>query len=143
VDRSLLQRIAVIAVAIPIFAWLVVGLVGARLQAEAQPIVDRAARGPISEAQLAEGRDLLRRARRLSADRRPLLDGAALLAAAGRRDEAVAELDRLLDDEPENFEAWVLLFVLDADRRDEALRRLRDLNPWAADPLERIGRRSP
>lgn len=142
-DRSLLQRIALIAVAIPICAWLAVSLVGARLQAEAEPIVERASRGSISPARLEEGRDLLQRARRLSADTAPLHDEATLLAAAGRREEAVAELDRLLDEEPENFEAWVLLFAIEPERWDEALPRVRELNPWAADTLERIRPQSP
>lgn len=131
-----LPRIVLAAAALAVAGWLLGSLVAAERQREAQPIVERASRRPISEAELRRGSALLRAARRFNEDKSPVYEEAVLLTAANRAGAARKLLTQVVADEPSNVRAWTLLFALTGS--PSALHRIRELNPWAADALERV-----
>jgi hypothetical protein len=143
-SRQVLVRSALIALALLAVAWLGLSLRATRLEAEGREVVDRAQRGEISPAEVAHGLDVLKRARRLNADNEPRIAEVALLTEAGRTSEAIAVAERIVADEPENLDGWIVLYlgaVLAGDdrRRDRALRAVDRLNPQLAQRLRREG----
>ena len=69
-----------------------------------------------------------------------LLIEARLLALRGRGQEAIDLGRRIVRDEPNNLDGWVLLYLSSAFTADEeaaqlALRRVDELNPQLADRL--------
>jgi hypothetical protein len=134
-----------IAVAFLVVAWLGLSLRATRLEAEGRDVVDRAQRGEITRAEVEQGLDDLRRARRFNADKDVLLAEVALLTEAGRADAAAALAERVVADEPDNLDAWVFLYlgaVLTRDdaRRARALRAVASLNPQLAERLREQAR---
>ena len=130
--RGRIATLAVMAVGLPAAGWLAVQ----ERAADAERKLDALAfdsSGEVGEAQLREGRELLRTARRLNPDRRPDLYEAVLLGRAGRKPEAVATLRRVVAAEPENVEAWGLLAApatgADPSLAARARARLRNLSP--------------
>jgi predicted Zn-dependent protease len=120
-------RVAVAIVAVLVLGWLAVMEYDARLQA----------RGVTA----AQARDFdradgdFRGARRLNPDTAPDVNRAFLLQAAGRRDQAVALLEDVLRREPDNLNAWGVLFQFTrhhdpatAERARAARRRLDPLS---------------
>ena len=108
------------------------------LESEGEAVIVRAQRGPITADELNRGRSLLHRARRLSADQGPRIDEGVLLDSARRPEQAAAVMERVVEDEPDNFDAWMVLYLalidVDDEARDtaraaEALRMVRSLNP--------------
>jgi hypothetical protein len=135
-----LLRCALVAVALFAVAWLALSLRASRLEEEGREVVERAEQGSVSKAEVSAGLDALRRARRFNVDSDARIAEAALLAGAGRGKQAIAVGERVVADEPENLEAWVLVylsaaFASDEDRAASALRRLDALNPQLADRL--------
>jgi hypothetical protein len=133
-------RSVLVAVALLALAWLGVGLRASRLEAQGREVVERAQRGELSRAEVSDGLDTLRRATRFNADQEPRIAEVALLTEAGRNDEATAIARRITQDEPDNIDAWVVLYlgaVLTGDdtRRERALRALDGLNPQLAGRL--------
>jgi predicted Zn-dependent protease len=130
--RGRIAAIAVVAAGLPAAGWLGVQERAAGAEAELDALAFDS-RGEVGEAQLGEGRELLRTARRLNPDRRPDLYEAVLLGRAGRKPEAVAVLRRVVAAEPENVEAWGLLATpatgADASLAARARSRLRELSP--------------
>jgi hypothetical protein len=134
-----LTRTVLIAVAIVAAGWLLLGFRSTILESEGDAAVERATFGGLPPGELAEARRSLRRARRFSVDARPLLTEGRLLYFAGRRAEATTVAERLVALEPENFDAWVLLYTVargrDPSRATAAFRAVRALNPIAARAL--------
>ena len=94
----------------------------------------------LTPAEVRAGLDTLRRARQFNTDSDARLTQAALLAQRGRGREAIAIAERVVEDEPENLDAWVLLYVSSAFTSDapgaaQALGRVQELNPQLADRL--------
>jgi predicted Zn-dependent protease len=110
-------RVAVAIVAVLVLGWLAVMEYDARLQA----------RGVTA----AQARDFdradgdFRRARRLNPDTTPDVNRAFLLQAAGRRDQAVALLEDVLRREPDNLNAWGVLFQFTRDHDRATAERAR------------------
>jgi hypothetical protein len=137
---QVLRRSALVLLALLAISWLALSLRGTRLEAQGGEVVDQAQRGEISRDELDAGLEDLRRARRFNADKQPILREAALLADAGRHQEAVALAEEVVASEPENLDGWILLYlgalVTDDKRRAaRALGKLQDLNPQLGDRL--------
>ena len=130
--RGRIATAAVVVVSVLAGGWLAVQERAAVAEREVDALAYLTT-GKLSEAQLSEGRELLRVARRLNPDRRPDLYEAVLLGRAGRPRAAVALLRRVVADEPESVEALGLLAAA-AERVDPPLAararaRLRTLSP--------------
>jgi predicted Zn-dependent protease len=137
---SALSRCALVVLALVVAAWLVLSYRAVELEDEGKAALSEAVGGDIAPAEITHGRDALERARRLNADKSPRLTEASLLMAAKRPDEAVVAAKRVLASEPDNVDAWIILHGAaqeagDGKRATRALRRLRDLNPIAADEV--------
>jgi predicted Zn-dependent protease len=118
-----IARAALAAVAVLLIGWLAVMEVDARRQADGV----KAAQARDFDAADAD----FRAARALNPDTTPDVNRAFLLQAAGRRDQAVALMRDVLRREPDNLNAWGVLFQFTrahdpatADRARAARRRL-------------------
>jgi hypothetical protein len=135
-----LVRFALVAVAVAAGAWIVLSLRSVELGSEGQAVVARAQRAPITADELNRGRSLLQRARRFSVDQDPRIAEGVLLDSARRPEQAAAVAERVVEDEPDNVDAWLVLYLAlsdlegatrDTGRAAEALRMVRSLNPFA------------
>jgi hypothetical protein len=126
-------RAAILALALLAVGWLLLSLRALDSQADAEAIVERGNDRPLTPAEVRRGRDLLERARRLRADKGPVLTEVQLLLRARRRAEAAAVAREATDAEPESFEAWLLALSAAPDRPSwlRARRQVLRLNPWA------------
>lgn len=122
--------LAVAAVAAAI--WLGIGLNSALLQRSAERTGFRAPE-TLTPAQIAHSVDRFESARKHSPDTQPAVNEAALLARVGRERRAVAILRDVVDKEPDNLTAWVVLSNAAAQREPalaaRAADRARELNP--------------
>jgi len=115
-------RVAVIAVAVLVLAWL--------------GLMERAVRLEASGAVAADRRDFataeaeFRAARLLNPDASPDLRRAFVYQGNGRTSEATRLLDAVLRREPDNLEAWGLLYAFTQDPR--ALEARARLDPLGA-----------
>jgi predicted Zn-dependent protease len=131
---SVIPRVALIALALPVAAWLALSYHNAKLVADANAVVQqKKPPRPQVERALRE----LDRAGRLNPDRSlPQAVRVVLYLRVGRLDLARFDLEKLLRDEPENAEAWLLLASLsqesDPARAAQARARLRELSPPVA-----------
>jgi predicted Zn-dependent protease len=125
VTRALVAAVATLAI-----AWLAVMERDARLQARGVA----AAQPPLAPGALARAESDLRAARFLNPDRAPDVGRAAVLAARGRRVEAVALLRRVVAREPDNLSAWNFLQLLTA-RSDPATARRAQTELIRLDPI--------
>jgi predicted Zn-dependent protease len=137
---SVLTRCALVAVALLAGAWLVLGVRALDLQSDAESVRSGPQGAALTPDDADRARSFLHRARLLSVDKSPLLNEGVLLLATGRREEGVAILERVVAEEPDNLEAWIVLYNVysrssDAKRAREALRRIRALNPLAEEAL--------
>jgi hypothetical protein len=137
---NVLPRCTLVAVALLVAVWLALSLRATRLEADGREVVERAQRGAVTHAEVEEGLDDLRRARRFNADQDVRLAEVALLTEAGRADEAAVLALRVVADEPDNLDAWVFLYLGAVLKRDEALRAralraVENLNPQLAERL--------
>jgi hypothetical protein len=139
-----LFRFALVAIALVAGAWMVLNLRSVELESEGEAVVARAQRGPITADELNRGRSLLQRARRFSADQSPRIVEGVLLNSARRPEQAVAVVERAVEEEPENVDAWIVLYLAlsdlegaarDTRRAADALRMVRSLNPLAGEVL--------
>jgi predicted Zn-dependent protease len=122
------RRLAVAIAAVLVLGWLAVMEYDTRRQA----------RGVTA----AQARDFdradrdFRAARALNPDTTPDVNRAFLLQAAGRRDQAVALLEDVLRREPDNLNAWGVLFQFTRDQdpatADRARAARRRLDPLSA-----------
>jgi tetratricopeptide (TPR) repeat protein len=120
-------RIAVALVAVLVVAWLGVMLRDARLLSSAVEASGRLQAPGDAERAAAD----FRAARLLNPDTAPDVGLALLLQTEGRREQATALLEDVLEREPENLTAWGLLYNVartedpaTARRAFEARRRL-------------------
>jgi predicted Zn-dependent protease len=112
-------RVAVGLAALVVVAWLGAMERDARLQARGVA----AAESPHVEGNLARAADDLRAARFLNPDTAPDVGRAAVYNAGGRWREAIALLADVLRREPDNIEAWGVLFLVARDRDPAAAAR--------------------
>jgi hypothetical protein len=129
---NLAVRIALVAGAALVLASLAFGLRSVQLEDKAEAVIDRARDGTASEQDVRQARDWLDDAAKRNPDRGPDLAQARLLHSVGQDAEALQITERVLVDEPENLEAWYLVYVTDhfPPRRDAALAEMRQLNPY-------------
>lgn len=137
---SVLTRCALVAVALLAGVWLVLGVRALNLQSEAESVRSGSQSAALTPDDVNRARSLLRRARLLSVDKSPLLNEGILVFATGRREEGVAILKRVVAQEPDNLEAWIVLYNIysrlsDSKDARKALHRVRALNPLAAEAL--------
>ncbi len=130
-------RFLVGALALVVIAWLALGLRATMLEAEGRDALEQ---GDTRASRLAEALDDARSARSWNSGSAPRLIEARLLAADGRAAQAVALASEVARDEPENLEAWALLYVGalstdDAALRRRSLQRIGELNPQLAERL--------
>ncbi|HEY6775790.1 MAG TPA: hypothetical protein VI122_04705 [Thermoleophilaceae bacterium] len=142
--RTALLRIALVAVALLAGAWIVLSLRSVELESDGRAVLAKAQRGPITASELSRGRSLLQRAGRFSADQGPRIVEGVLLDSAHRPEEAAATAERVVEDEPDNVDGWIVLYLAlshrerrprDTGRAAEALRMVRSLNPLAEEVL--------
>jgi hypothetical protein len=132
-----LTRLLVGALAFVVIVWLTLGLRATLLEANGRDAIER---GETRASRLAAALDDVRSARSWNAGSAPRLIEARLLAADGRAVQAVALAREVARDEPENLEAWALLYVGalstdDVPLRRRSLQRIGELNPQLADRL--------
>jgi hypothetical protein len=143
---AVLIRCALVAIALLAGAWLVLSFRALELEADGRTIFERAQRGPIPAAEVRRGQSFLHRAGRFNADKSPLVYESFLLFDTGRYEEAAATAERLVADEPDNIDGWIVLYLAargpegasrerDPERAAEVLRMVRALNPLAATTL--------
>jgi hypothetical protein len=138
---SVLTRCALVAVALLAGAWLVLGVRSLDLQSDGRAVLTRAQSGTVPADEVRRAQSQFERARRLNADKTPLLDEAFLLSATGRRPEGIAVAQRLVEEEPDNVDGWIVVYLGSLElghsqRAAEALRRVRALNPLADEALQ-------
>ena len=137
---SVLTRGALVTVALLAGARLLLGVRALDLQAEAESVRSGPQGATLTSDDVERARNSLHGARLLSVDKSPLLNEGLLLLATGRGDEGLAILERVVAEEPENLEAWIVLYSIysrssDAKLAREALGRIRALNPLAGEAL--------
>jgi hypothetical protein len=101
-------RLALVAVALAMTAWLAFGLRALDLQADGLE-EGRAAGSPPQGPRLLRAVDLLRRAGERNPDPRPQLDEASLLLAAGNSRAAARLLEDVVERNPGSVRGWSLL----------------------------------
>jgi hypothetical protein len=118
--------------AVLVLAWLAFGVRAVRLEDQAAAVLERARAGEVSDAEVKQATDRLMEARELSPDQGPMLKYGQLLEAVGHQQAAVVAAGAVTVEEPENVEAWFLMWISSQDRETKlkAKRRLLELNPW-------------
>jgi hypothetical protein len=139
---SALIRCVLVALALVAGAWLVVGVRALDLESEAGVSQSGSRTMPLAPEDVEPALRALRRSRLLSVDKESLLNEGLVLFGSGRRREGIRVVRRAAAGEPENLDAWLSLHYLyttadDRRRAAWAARRVRALNPLAADQLER------
>jgi hypothetical protein len=120
--------------ALAAIAWLVIGLIAVDRLTGAQEAAQQLREAPVAPERVRASLAGLRDGHLLMPDGEFLLAEVELLAAAGRGAEADAVARRLIALEPESDRAWFLAYLTGTPKeRGRALRRLAELNPWAAD----------
>jgi Flp pilus assembly protein TadD len=128
-------RVLLAGGAVAAAVWLGFGLSSALLQRSAQRTGFRAPE-TLSPSQIAHATHQFERARKHNPDTQPAVNEAALLARVGQQDRAVSILRGVVDKEPDNLTAWVILSSAAARREPtlaaRAADRARELNPPVA-----------
>jgi predicted Zn-dependent protease len=124
-------RAALIALALPVAAWLALGYDNAKLVGDANAVTQQK---KLPRPQVERALRQLDRSERLNPDRSlPQAVRVVLYVRVGRLDLARSGLEKLLRDEPESADAWLLLASLtarsDPARSAQARARLRELAP--------------
>lgn len=131
---AVVARAGVAVVAVAAVVWLALGLHAARLANEGRGGTGAQAKR-LDAREVERRRSLLQRSLAHNADTDPLVREAALLAFAGRPDEGLPLLRRVVDREPENYEAWGQIVLAARDSEPALARRARaralELNPRA------------
>jgi predicted Zn-dependent protease len=127
---SPIARVALVLGALVVIAWLAVGLRPAVPETRAKGVLTQQ---PLTAADRAHARRLLRDARTLNPDTRPRVTEGALLVASKQPRAAAAVLRGVVAAEPENAEAWALLTAAyrgyDRRRAQAAFARFQALKP--------------
>jgi hypothetical protein len=125
--------------ALAVLGWLVFGARAVRLEDQADAVLDQARAGPISDAEATRAQERLDQAGKLSPDIGPMLKWGQLLEARGNQVQAAFVAHAAAIEEPENLQAWFLVWIADPDKEEKAVakRRLLELNPWFSEVLRR------
>lgn len=129
----MVARAALVVVAAVACVWLVAGWRSSHLLADAERPSGSA---KIDAAELERRRDMLDDARRWNPDPTPDIREGQLLVIADRDREAVRLLQEVVEREPENYEAWLVLRQA-AVRVDPPLSRRATLEALRLNPLAR------
>jgi hypothetical protein len=125
-------RLVLALPAVAIAAVLAVGLRAAMLTEEGRDLVPTRP-APLSDAQFAHARSVLRDAQRLTPDPEPKLLEAVLLVNRRQFDESIRLLDEVVAAEPRNAQAWAVLAaaleIVRSPRAPAARARARELAP--------------
>lgn len=132
-------RAALVLVAVAACVWLVAGLRASRLQTDGERPF---AADQIQRAEIERRRDLFEDARRFNPDPTPEIREGQLLIVADRDREAVRVLEDVVEREPENYEAWLVLRQA-AVRVDPPLSRRATREALRLNPLARRARQAP
>lgn len=128
----MVARAALAVVTVVACVWLVAGWRSSQLVTEAER---PSSTTEIDPADLEHRRDMLDEARRLNPDPTPDIREAQLLAIAERDREALRVVREVVEREPENYEAWLVLrqaaFKVDPSLFRRATREALRLNPLA------------
>jgi hypothetical protein len=141
--NSFAIRGALVVLALLVGGWLAFGVRDVRLESDADAVLAQSRNGPVSPAVVNAALDDYDKAGRLSPDQTPLIHKGQLLQATGRHAEAHDAAVRATKAEPDNLQAWFLLWVVSEPKSLEkkvARRRVLELNPWF---LYALTRRSP
>lgn len=135
-------RAALVAVALLVVAWLAVSVRTSNEEAEGAAVADTATRST-PPGELERATRALEDARLLSLSKEPEIKEAALLVADDRAGEAGQVAARVVAAEPENAEAWFVLWLAAVARRDEAqaaraLAQVRTIDPLRARVMRRL-----
>jgi hypothetical protein len=127
-----LARAALVAAALAVCLWLGAGWRSSHLVADAERASGAA---QIDAAELERRRDMLDDARLLNPDPTPDIREAQLLVIADHDREAVQVIRDVVEREPQNYEAWLVLrqaaFRTDPPLSRRATREALRLNPLA------------
>jgi hypothetical protein len=133
----ILIRGVLVVGALVVVAWLAFSLRAIDLQADAESTIARVRGGGVGASEIDKTQRQLRSADRRNPDLTPQLDEGLLLFYARRRAEAYSVALRATAKEPENAQAWTLVYLTAPDRgaKADARRKVRHLNPWLGDTL--------
>jgi hypothetical protein len=125
-------RIGLVVFAGFVLAWLAVGLRAVVLEDRADAVLERTAARTASPEEVHHAERWLDQAAKLNPDRGPDLKKVRLLHEVGRDRDTLGITTQVVADEPENLDAWYLIYATDHDpaRRSAALARMRGLNPY-------------
>ena len=129
----MLARAALVAAALAVCLWLGAGWRSSHLVADAEQTSPGA---QIDPADLDRRRDMLDDARALNPDPTPDIREAQLLVIADHDRQAVRVIRDVVEREPENYEAWLVLRQA-AFRVDPPLSRRATLEALRLNPLAR------
>jgi hypothetical protein len=137
--NSLAVRAALVVIALLVGAWLALGVRAIDLEGNAKAVTDLARAGAATPADLQRARDDLHKAELLSPSKDPLIRQGELMAAVGRPVEAAILGYAATLKEPDNLQAWFLVWANEQDpaKKGVAQARLLELNPWFAYALRR------
>ena len=132
-------RIALGLLVVAVVAWLALGLRSATLEADAAGLVGSSP-ATASPERLAEARDAYLRAAERNPDTGPEVRAAGIANFTGKPRDGLAILRGVVDREPENFDAWLLIASaaegIDPSLAARARARARALNPLLPRPRE-------
>ncbi len=124
-------RIGVVLLAAAAVAWLALSVQSTRAENELSELV--AQENVPGPDELARGAELRETAERFVSGRRPSMIEATLRVQGNDRAGAIALLEEVVADEPENGEAWLLLARAaeepDPELAERAMARVRELAP--------------
>jgi hypothetical protein len=134
--KNALLRSVLIVVALGVAAWLVVGYRALQLEENAQGAVTDIQHGKISPERAEEALSDLDKARFINPDPAPdLIEGNLQLFYRGA-EPAAALARKVTAKEPDNVSGWFLAYLAETGAaKREAVRRIRELDPWAGDTL--------
>lgn len=135
-------RIALVAVALVVGAWLALSVRSSNEEAEGAAVADKATRNT-PPADIERAFHALEDAKPFNASKEPQIKEAALLIADDRAGEAVRLAERVVAEEPDNAEAWFVLWVAAVARKDEArvaraLAEVQTIDPLRARVMRRL-----
>jgi hypothetical protein len=133
---SPIARVALGVLAVVVIGWLAVGLRSAVPETRAKQVL---AHQPVTPADRAHARRLLRDARTLNPDTRPRVAEGALLMISGQPRRAAGVLREVVRAEPANARAWALLTTSPASS-GSSLPSVADPR-WSRGPVGDTGRR--
>jgi hypothetical protein len=134
--ENALVRTVLVALALCVGAWLVLGYRAIRLEEKGQAAVADLQHGPLAPGEAREALRALDDARFLNADQAPRLIEGNMRLFLSDRAEAVALARKITSKEPENVSAWFLAYLAETGAaKREAIRRVSELDPWAGEAL--------